>query len=109
MVETYKWGGDCYFSIFTMDQISTSTNAGVFIFAGKKTSLLWKPYYIGDSDSFQKLTAHPMWEKAKKEGATHVHVLTVGENQRKIQATQLIDKYQAILNSEDEKNQRSAK
>ena len=103
MVETHKWDNQA-FEVFTMRDACKSTNAGVFIFAGKGKTFpfSWTSYFIGNSNNFSKLIAHYLWCKAEKMGATHVHISTVGENVSKMRAEKLIQVYKPALNSPNE-------
>ena len=101
MAELFKWNNDS-FKVLTMTEASQSINAGIFIFAEKKSNLFttqtFTPYFIGETDDFQLLKAHPLWTMAKKTGATHVHLLTVGEKERKFKIEQLLRIYKPSLN-----------
>ena len=52
--------------------------AGIYIFAGLDQEGLWKPYYIGQCDSFHsRIPSHEQWGAARSLGATHVHAMAV--------------------------------
>jgi hypothetical protein len=101
MAELCKWNNDT-FKVLTMIEACQSKDAGVFIFAERKTYLFttntFEPYFIGETDNFQTLKAHPLWTSAKKRGATHVHLFTVGEKDRKFKIEQLLRMYKPPLN-----------
>ncbi len=57
---------------------SWSARAGVYIFCGLNERGLWRPYYIGQADSFiVRLPNHERWAEAVRLGATHVHAMVV--------------------------------
>jgi len=101
MVEIYHWNKYA-FVVLAMSQECQSKDAGVFVFAGKKT-YPWSPpsfipYFIGETNNFQALKTHPLWITAKKTGATHLHTLTIGEKDRKSLVEKLIKSYNPRLN-----------
>ena len=101
MAEHQKWG-EYLFEVKTMDEACISENAGVFIFAGSKKgfmSVAYSSYFIGETDSFQTLKSHPLWVMAKNMGATHVHILVVGEKDRKSRVEELIRIYDPVINN----------
>jgi hypothetical protein len=101
MAGIYHWNKEV-FVVQTMFQACQSRDAGIFIFAGKKTFPLsppsFTPYFIGETDNFQTLKTHPVWTLAEKKGATHVHTLSVGDKERKSKAEILIKIHSPRLN-----------
>ena len=101
MAEFCKWNND-NFRVFTMIEACQSKDAGIFIFAERKTYLFtidtFVSYFIGETDNFQTLKSHPLWTSAKKRGATHVHLFTVGEKDRKFKIDQLVRMHNPPLN-----------
>lgn len=51
---------------------------GIYIFTGLTAEKKWRPFYIGQTDNFQKrIPNHERWDEAVRLGATHVHARTV--------------------------------
>lgn len=76
MSDTVNWSG-YGFGVYQKNT-SWSTRAGVYIFCGLNERGLWRPYYIGQADSFiGRLPNHERWAEAVRLGATHVHARVV--------------------------------
>lgn len=100
MVLTHKWNR-FIFTVLTITDATQNSDAGVFIFAESNKSVIsisWKAHFIGETDNFQTLKSHPLWSKAEKMGATHVHILIAGEQDRKSHVEKLINLFNPGLN-----------
>ncbi len=97
----FKWG-NLAFEVMTMAEASKSKNGGVFIFAAMIpktfTANSWTVYFIDETDDFQTLKNHHLWAEAQIMGATHVHILTAGEKDRKNHVKKLIETHSQRLN-----------
>lgn len=97
MEKTTKWG-ELSFVVSTLHEAQKSTNGGIFIFAGRSSSIWeaskWVAYFIGETENFQTLFYHNLWTTAQKLGATHVHLRAEGSKNRKLQLKKLIELYQ---------------
>lgn len=101
MAETNKWN-DQIFTVLTIPEACKSKDAGVFIFAAKTRhsfmSSDWTPYAIGKTDNIQLFQSYPLWDKAEKKGATHVHILKAGVDKRNSLVEELIEIYKPAVN-----------
>jgi len=53
---------------------------GIYIFTGLNAQNLWRPFYIGQANSFRdRIPNHENWSAAVRLGATHVHALVVSQ------------------------------
>lgn len=83
-------------------QASWHDVAGIYIFCGITPQNQWKPYYIGQADSFlNRIPNHERWDEAVQLGATHVHAMVVSEavNRDAIEQA-LIRSFQPVLNTQ---------
>lgn len=89
---------------FTVYPANAEWNAvgGVYIFTGLTPQNQWRPYYMGQAESFQdRLPNHERWAEAARLGATHVHVRVVQqEATRQAVEQELIQRFQPPLNSQ---------
>ena len=106
MAEIQKWSNYAFVSM-TLAEVCKSNDSGVFIFAGKnQQSYYWTAYFVGETHNFKNLKNHPLWEKAEKMGATHVHIpavySTLDKHGRKFCAEEIIKFYKPALNISNE-------
>lgn len=100
MAITNKWDS-FLFTVSTIKEASQNIDAGIFIFASSNQSVIsisWKAHFIGETYNFQTLKSHPLWALAEKMGATHVHILVTGEEDRKNNVDKLINMFSPALN-----------
>jgi hypothetical protein len=79
-METYEWPlGDGSTLEFTVHEFTPDWNqvAGLHIFAYIDGGR-WIPLYVGQTaDSSARISSHELWDRARHNGATHVHALAV--------------------------------
>jgi len=89
---------------FTVYTPGTDWNdvGGIYIFCGRTAENRWRPYYIGQADSFQRrLPNHDRWNEAARLGAGYIHAMAVPqEADRNRIERELIATYQPPLNTQ---------
>lgn len=94
---TANWSG-YEFTVYT-ENTNWNEVGGIYIFCGVNPQNQWVPIYIGQADSFRnRIPQHEQWNPAVRLGATRIHALVVGQQQRDVIEQQLIQLYQPRLN-----------
>lgn len=74
---------------------------GNYVFAKETQPRRWRPLYIGQTSSLRdRLADHEKEACAKRNGATHIHahVNTAGEDARRVEESDLIQKWSPVCN-----------
>ncbi|MEW5251283.1 GIY-YIG nuclease family protein [Microbulbifer sp. 2201CG32-9] len=75
--------------------------AGLYIFSHKTSDGSWQAVYIGQTDDFSsRLPSHERWDEAHRNGATHIHAVSIPhQSQRDSLEDQLVRYLQPPLNT----------
>ena len=88
------------FTIYPMDATWNDVG-GIYIFSGQGQDGLWRPLYIGQTNSFKtRLPNHDRWAEAQRLGATHVHARKEEQEATRLaREAELIQAFQPRLNT----------
>lgn len=89
------------FYVFQAGNVTWKQAPGVYIFAGLDSGGVWRPLYVGQTNSLaDRLANHPKWPEASQLGATHIHARVEQYPAERLRVeSELIAAYQPRLNA----------